>query len=267
MLSPFLWGIKREITGIDQILELFCGDLPIVTSNGKTFNPKLKIKMIKYILIVMLVMTTKHSFAQIPFEVLVGNKQTLYFAYIQKDLDSIGRWNIFSQGLYSVNYKDISLNSISIDNQLTYQLNNWLGISAGGSFDGVQFTPSLGLSLGYLSRKGDFSITAFPTIQLAKPMASELFTLINYSPKFNEKWGAFSQLIIGTNLGLQKEYPNQKREILNIFTRHNISNQLLRIGLNYKQKFQFGLGADFAQFGMNEGKFENFGIFLRYQLQ
>jgi hypothetical protein len=211
-------------------------------------------------------MATHNTFAQIPFEVMVGDKQTLYFAYIQKDLDSLGRWNIFSQGLYGVNYKDSTLNSISIDNQLTYQFNNWLGISAGGSFDGSQFNPSLGLSFSYLNKKGDFSISAFPMVQLAKPMALDFFALVNYSPQFTKKWGLFSQFIIGTNLGLQKEYPNQQREILNIFTRHNISNQLLRIGLNYKQKFQFGIGADLAQFGMNEGTFENFGIFLRYQL-
>lgn len=222
--------------------------------------------MKKSILIAMLAMATKYSFAQIPFEVMVGNKQTLYFAYIQKDLDSIGRWNIFSQGLYAVNYKNSSLNSISIDNQLTYQFNNWLGISAGGSFDGLQFVPSLGVSLSFLNKKGDFSISAFPMVQLAKPMALDFFALINYSPQFTKKWGLFSQLIIGTNLGLQKEYPNQKRAILNVFTRHTISNQLLRFGVNYKQKFQFGFGTDFAQFGMNEGNFENYGMFFRINI-
>ena len=218
------------------------------------------------LLTVILIMTIRHAYAQIPFEVMAGNKQTLYFAYVQKDIDSIGRWNIFSQGLYAVNYKNNAFNSISIDNQLTYQFTNWLGLSAGGSFDGVKFNPTLGLSLSYINNKGDFAITAFPTVQLTKPLTLDVFGLINYTPQFNKKWGLFSQFILGTNLGLQKEDPNQKREILNIFTRHNISNQLLRIGLNYKQRFQFGLGADFAQFGMNEGKFSNYGIFLRYQL-
>jgi hypothetical protein len=222
--------------------------------------------MKKYILLAILVMATRYSFAQIPFEVMVGNKQTLYFSYIQKDLDSLGRWNVFSQGLFAANYKDSTLNSISIDNQLTYQINNWLGISAGGSFDGLQFLPSLGLSLSYLNKKGDFTINAFPMVQLFKPRALDVFCLINYSPQFTKKWGLFSQFIVGTNLGLQKENPNEKRAILNIFTRHNISNQILRMGLNYKQKFQFGLGTDFAQFGMNEGAFENFGLFIRCQL-
>lgn len=223
--------------------------------------------MKKMILVAIFIMATQYSFAQIPFEVMVGNKQTQYFGYVQKVFDSVGRWNIFSQGLYGVNYIDSSLNSISISNQLTYQFNNWLGISAGASFDGLQFNPSLGLSLSYINKKGDFVITAFPTIQFAKPRALDLFALINYSPQFNKKWGLFLQLIAGTNFGLQKEYSNQKREVLNIFTRHNISNQLLRVGLNYKQKFQLGIGADFAQFGMNEGTFENFGVFLRYQIE
>lgn len=223
--------------------------------------------MKNYIFVAIFMMATKYSLAQTPFEVMVGNKQTLYFAYIQKDLDSLGRWNIFSQGLYAVNYKDVSLNSISIDNQLTYQLNNWFGISAGGSFDGLQFIPSLGLSFSYLNKKGDFSISAFPMVQMVKPTALDVFSLINYSPQISKKWGLFSQFIIGTNLGLQKENPNEKRAILNVFTRHNISNQLLRIGVNYKQKIQFGLGTDFAQFGKNEGTFENFGIFLRYQME
>lgn len=219
------------------------------------------------LLVVIFIMTAQHNFAQIPFEVMAGNKQTLYYAYIQKDLDSIGRWNIFSQSLYAIHYKDKTQNTISIEGQLTYQLNNWLGVSCGGGFDGTQFIPTLGLSLGYLNKKGDFSISAFPMVQLAKPIALDFFTLINYSPQVSKKWGLFSQLIAGTNLGLQNMYPNQQREILNIFTQHNISNQLLRIGLNYKQKFQFGLGADFSQFGTNTGTFENFGIFLRYQLE
>lgn len=212
-------------------------------------------------------MATRYSFAQMPFEVMAGNKQTLYYAYIQRDLDSVGRWNIFSQSLFAINYKNSTQNAISVEGQLTYQFNSWLGLSLGGGFDGQQFNPTLGLSLSYLNKKGDFSISAFPMVQLAKPIALDFFALINYSPQFNKKWGLFSQLIAGTNLDLQKEYPNQKREVLNIFTRHNISNQLLRIGLNYKQKFQFGLGTDFAQFGMNEGAFENFGVFLRYQIE
>ncbi|GAB4400896.1 MAG: hypothetical protein OHK0053_22990 [Microscillaceae bacterium] len=223
--------------------------------------------MKKYILVAIFIMVTKYTYAQIPLEVMVGNKQTQYFAFIQKDLDSVGRWNVFSQSLFTVNYQDSLQNSISIDGQLTYQFNTWLGISAGGSFDGQQFNPTLGLSLSYLNKKGNFSISAFPVVQLAKPIALDFFALINYVPQFNKNWGLFSQLIAGTNLGLQKEHPNQNREILSIFTRHNISSQLLRVGLNYKQKIQFGLGADLAQFGKNEGTFENFGIFLRYQLE
>ena len=224
--------------------------------------------MKKLIIVVILTIAAQKSFGQIPFEVMVGNKQTMYFGYIQKDLDSTGKWNIFSQGIFAVNYRDSSYNNISIDNQLTYQLNNWIGISAGGSFDGKKFIPSLGLSLSYINKKGDFFVTAFPTVQFDKLKTLDLFALINYSPQFNNKWGLFSQLIIGSNYGVQKEYPEQSRDVLGLFTHHNISNQLLRVGINYKQKFQVGVGADFAQFGIvSVPKFDNYGIFLRYQIE
>jgi len=212
-------------------------------------------------------MASRHLIAQIPFEIMVGNKQTQYFAYVNKDIDSAGRWNIFSQSIFAINHKDSTLHSISVDGQLTYMFNHWLGIAVGGAFDGIRFNPTVGLSLSYINRKGDFVVTAFPTVQLAKPVSLDFFALINYSPQFSYKWGIFSQFILGSNLGLQKAYPGQTREVLNFFTRHNGSTQLLRIGLNYKKKFQFGIGADLAQFGMNEGTFENFGIFLRYQLE
>jgi hypothetical protein len=211
-------------------------------------------------------MVTQHTFAQIPFEVMVGNNQTQYFAYVQKDIDSIGRWNVFSQSFYTVNYSNSSLNAISSDNQLTYQLNDWLGISAGGTFDGLKFNPTLGLSIGYMNKKGDLIISTFPTVQLSNPKTLDFFALINYSPKFNKNWGLFSQFILGTNVGLQKEFPTENREIWNLFTKHNLSNQLVRIGLSYKQKYQFGFGTDFAQFGMNEGSLVNIGCFFRLQL-
>lgn len=167
--------------------------------------------MKKLVFIAIFTMASHYLIAQIPFEVMVGNKQTQYFGYVQKDLDSIGRWNIFSQSIFAINHKDSTLNSISVDGQLTYMLNNWLGIAAGGAFDGNKFNPTIGLFLTYVNKKRDFVITAFPTLQMAKPIALDLFALINYSPQFNQKWGLFSQFIFGTNLGLQKEYPNQKR--------------------------------------------------------
>ncbi|MBU6340915.1 MAG: hypothetical protein KGS48_05415 [Bacteroidetes bacterium] len=223
--------------------------------------------MKKQLLGAIFAMVSLPAFAQIPFEVMVGNKQTQYFGYVQKDLDSVGRWNIFSQSIYAIQHKDKSLNSISIDGQLTCMLNNYIGIAAGGAFDGQQFNPTLGLSLTYVNDKRNFVITAFPTLQWAKPMALDLFALVNYTPQFNKNWGLFLQIILGTNLGLQKEQANQKREILNVFTRHNGSTQMVRLGLNFRQKFQFGLGADLAQFGMNEGMFENFGLFVRCQIE
>lgn len=215
----------------------------------------------------MMLFVASIGYAQIPFEVMIGDKQTQYFSYIQKDIDSAGRWNIFSQSLFTSHYKDRSLNSISMEGQLTYQVTPWLGISGGGAFDGLEFNPVLGLSLQYLNTRGDFYVNLFPLVQFAKPISADFFLLANYTPSFNKTWGLFSQLIASSNLGIQKEFPEQDRQLLNIFTRHNVSAQLLRIGLDYKRRFQFGFGLDLLHIGHGEGNLENAGIFLRYSIE
>jgi hypothetical protein len=82
----------------------------------------------------------------------------------------------------------------------------------------------------------------------------------------NDTWGIFSQLIFSTNLEMDKTATSPQRDIVGLFTAHQQSTQLLRVGLDYQQKFQFGLGTDFNQFFRNEGNFENYGLFLRLNL-
>lgn len=199
----------------------------------------------------MFVLLSQYAHAQIPFEVMVGHRQTQYYAFIQKNIDSSGQWNIFSQSFYSVHYTDVSLNAINIEGQITYQISDWFGISAGGGFDGNGFVPTIGLSVEYINEKQDFSATAFPTIQITKPLALDVFALINFSPQFSHQWGLFSQAILGANVG----------------TQYNSSLQWIRLGLNYERKFQFGLAADFIQIPQEQFFSDNFGFFLRYQIE
>jgi hypothetical protein len=90
--------------------------------------------MKKTILIAILLLATNQLFAQMVLETLVGNEQAHYINYFDKDLDSSGKWNFFNLNRFTVNYKDKTLNTVSIEGQLSYQLKPWLGISAGGGF-------------------------------------------------------------------------------------------------------------------------------------
>lgn len=218
------------------------------------------------IVIIASILISKLGFGQMPVETLIGNKQTHFISYWQKDIDSNGKFNFFSLSRFAIDHKEKAYNNFSIEGQMTYQVRNWLGLSAGGAYAGNNFVPTVGLSLRYANKKGDFYIQSFPTVNLDKIKSFNFFGIIGYTPKLSNNFGLFTQLIFSTNLQLDKTQMMPNREILGLFTGHNQSNQLLRIGLDYKEKFQFGFGADFNQFYKNQGDFSNIGVFVRMNL-
>lgn len=221
--------------------------------------------MRNYVFILM-TLISHFAVAQMPVETLVGDKQTHFISYWQKDIDSTSKFNFFSLSRFAIDNRDRAFNNFAIEGQLTYQIKDWLGISAGGAYAGNNFVPTVGLSLRYANKKGDFYIQSFPTVNLDKLKSVNFFGIVGYTPKISKKFGIFSQLIFATNLQLDKTDVMPKREILGLFTGHNQSTQLLRIGLDYKEKFQFGFGADFNQFYKNQGNFSNIGCFVRMNL-
>ena len=220
----------------------------------------------KKILVFVVLIMAQNAFGQIPVEILVGNKQTQFLNYWQKDIDSAKRFNFFSFTRFAIDHKDDAYNNFSIDGQLSYSLNNWLGLSLGGGYEGANFVPSIGLNLSYSNQKGDFFLETYPTLQLDKIKSLSLFGVAGYNPKFNSKWGLFSQLIFSANLQIDKTAMNPSRNILGLFTALQQSTELIRLGLDFKEKYQFGFGADLNQIYQNRADFENIGIFFRINL-
>jgi len=178
-------------------------------------------------------------------EVLAGNKQAHYINYFNKDLDSTAKWNFFNLNRFTVNYKDKALNNVSIEGQLTYQFKPWIGLSAGGGFYGELFVPTIGLSLSYMNKKEDFFIQMYPTIGFAEgQVAPSVLGIIGYSPKFSKNWGLSSQTIFSVD-------PVE-------------ASQIIRIGANYKDKVQFGIGIDMLQNFETKNLNYNLGPFIRF---
>jgi len=178
-------------------------------------------------------------------EVLAGNKQAHYINYFNKDLDSTAKWNFFNLNRFTVNYKDKALNNVSIEGQLTYQFKPWIGLSAGGGFYGVLFVPTIGLSLSYMNKKEDFFIQIYPTIGFAEgQVAPSVLGIIGYSPKFSKSWGLSSQIIFSAD-------PVE-------------ASQIIRMGANYKDMVQFGIGIDMLQNFETKNSNYNFGPFIRF---
>jgi hypothetical protein len=178
-------------------------------------------------------------------EVLAGNKQAHYINYFNKDLDSTAKWNLFNLNRFTVNYKDKALNNVSIEGQLTYQFKPWIGLSAGGGFYAELFVPTIGLSLSYMNKKEDFFIQMYPTIGFAEgQVAPSVLGIIGYSPKFSKSWGLSSQIIFSAD-------PVE-------------ASQIIRIGANYKDKVQFGIGIDMLQNFETKNLNYNLGPFIRF---
>jgi hypothetical protein len=198
-----------------------------------------------FLLMTIFLVVSVSTRAQIVLEALAGNQQAHYINYIDKDLDSTAKWNIFNLNRFTVNYKDKVLNTVSIEGQLTYQFKPWIGVSAGGGFYGELFVPTIGLSLSYMNKKEDFFIQMYPTSGFAKgQVAPSVLGIIGYSPKFSKNWGLSSQIIFSAD-------PVE-------------ASQIIRIGANYKDKVQFGIGIDMLQNFETKNLNYNLGPFIRF---
>jgi hypothetical protein len=201
--------------------------------------------MRKFFLMTIFLMVCLSIRAQNVLEVLAGNQQAHYINYFDKDLDSTAKWNFFNLNRFTVNYKDKALNNVSIEGQLTYQFKPWVGLSAGGGFFGELFVPTIGLSLSYMNKKEDFFIQIYPTIGFAEgQVAPSVLGIIGYSPKFSKSWGLSSQIIFSAD-------PVE-------------ASQIIRMGANYKDMVQFGIGIDMLQNFETKNSNYNFGPFIRF---
>ena len=201
--------------------------------------------MKKTILVAILLLVTSHICAQGVLEILGGNKHAHYISYFDKDLDSSAKWNFFNLNRFTVNYEDKALNTVSIEGQLTYQLKPWLGISAGGGFYGELFVPAIGLSLSYMNKKEDFFFQLYPTVVFVEgQLAPSVLGLIIGTPKFSKNWGLTSQILISAD-------PFE-------------AAQIVRIGADYQEKIQFGIGVDMTQNFESKNLNFNFGPFVRF---
>lgn len=196
---------------------------------------------------------SKELKAQIPVEVLVGNNQVQHEFFFFKDLDSEHKFNLFSMARFAVDYESNDLNSSFVSSQLTYNFNESWGVSSGGLFVENLFSPILALSYVYFNEKGDLFVNLFPTAIYNEGVDFELFGLFFYTPKLTEKFSLFSQVIFGTTVNAK-------------FNEHLFSYQQIRIGLGYKDKFQFGLGLDQNFLGSDFISANNIGIFIRKEL-
>nr|WP_315026455.1 hypothetical protein [uncultured Chryseobacterium sp.] len=200
--------------------------------------------MKKYIFI-LIILFPFHGIAQISIQAYGGNKETEILGIYNKDFKN--KWNYFASGTISYDY-----NTKKISPELYQNINygvgeNW-GVSAGVHISDKDIMPSVGMAYGKESE--NFGISFFPAFTYSTDMKAfglGLYTLLEYTPKINEKLNFYSMLIVESDFS---------------FKEHQSSSQVVRLGIENKKKMQFGIGSNISQTGSSFETDVNFGVFI-----
>lgn len=202
--------------------------------------------------LVLLPFVYHYCIAQIPVQVFGGNKAIEYNFLWYKDIDNKGKVNLFNFTFFTIDYQDLSRNTYEIYQVATYNFTKNWGLASGGRFTSGQFVPQIAIS--YQLEANDLYLNIFPTVQYLsnqQQVGYSLFGLLFYKPKINDNWKMFNQLAF-------EPLFNSKE--------HIYSYQQIRIGLGYKESFQFGIGVNLEQIGITNSTSSNLGFFIRKEL-
>jgi hypothetical protein len=184
-----------------------------------------------------------------PVEVMVGDRGLNFQMSTSKQFSSESKFGFFNVTSFFADYKNaVSKNEIFSQSLLTLKV--WKKLSAVSGFSINHFTgfkPTAGLQFVHADRK--FLVVIQPQMGLTETHHFENFSLIEFKPKINEKWGIYTRL-----QGVIDYTPSLKT--------HNRSYVYLRAGASYKN-YQFGLGSNFDFYGPAKHNQNNFGVFAR----
>lgn len=190
-----------------------------------------------------------HPAPPMPVEVLVGDRGLNFQMNTTKQFSPKSRFGFFNVTAFFADYKNVvAKNEIFSQSLLTAKVWKKLSAVAGFSINHfVGFKPTAGLQFVHADRK--FLVVIQPQIGLTETNHFENFSLFEFKPKINEKWGVYTRL-----QGVIDYTPSLKS--------HNRSYVYLRAGTSYKN-YQFGLGSNFDFYGPTKHNENNYGVFVR----
>ncbi|WP_431610724.1 hypothetical protein [Chryseobacterium sp. 'Rf worker isolate 10'] len=195
-----------------------------------------------FLLILLLPFCVK---SQISVQAYGGNKETELLGIYNKDFS--GKWNYFASGTISYDYNSKKITPELYQN-INYGIIKNLGVSAGVHISDKDVMPSVGLAYG---KENDvFAINVFPAFTYsmdAKEFGLGLYTLLEFTPRINDRLNLYSMLIVESDFS---------------FKEHQSSSQVIRLGIENKKKMQFGIGSNISQAGSSFDTDVNFGVFI-----
>jgi hypothetical protein len=205
--------------------------------------------VLKSVLVALFIVRSSYSFSQpIPVELMAGNKYTSVDVSFSKSFVQDSKLGFFHMNTLQADYNNKYNNSFAVLDLLTYELVKNLKI-AGGAFYGIPgFNTTTGLQYNYVSKNVFFLFA--PRINITDVPSYDFMTILQYKSDLTQKMKLFTRI-----------------KLLNLFDAegHIKSYQWLRMGLE-RNGTQFGLAADFDEYGPHPDVQYNVGLFIRREI-
>lgn len=189
--------------------------------------------------------------AQVVGELYASKNYINHEVWWSKSFSDSSRFSFFSFNRFRINYEHPENSQFLNYSTLNYSFGKNLGVSGGGFLTQYGFSPIVALNFFHFSET--WMIGLFPGVEIKDQPNADIFAFVQFRPMLNDRVRVFSQIIASSNFS---------------FKQHNISEQSVRLGLDYKS-FQLGYGFDLGQFTLQEGLTlttvwtDSHGIFVR----
>jgi len=198
----------------------------------------------------LILIGTNNSFSQpIPVEFMMGYRYSTVNLVLSKPFTETSKLGFFHLNTLTVNYNDKNKNDLALQNLVFYEFLKNFRIT-GGAFYSTKPGYSATVGLQYINPGKKWFILISPRVSIEGDPSFNLFSIVRYKTDITSKTRLYTSL-----------------QALNIFDckSHIKSYQWLRIGLEIKGT-QFGLSANFDEFGPNPELESSLGLFIRREI-
>lgn len=195
-----------------------------------------------YLILAFIVLGYRPCFGQ-SLEIMAGHERIFADAQWLKFMDTKKHWSVFSRTRATLDYDNQS--NLFSGAYLNYTFDTGLGGSLVGKIGNNGGGADAGIHI--FKAKSNWMLFGLASIGLKNQLEYSWFSIFRFTPSMNERWKFYSSL-----------------ELFNLFGKesHLLSVQRLRLGFDYQQ-FQFGIAANFTEFGKDWTSQSNIGGFIR----
>jgi hypothetical protein len=184
----------------------------------------------------------------IPVEVMVGDKYGSVNVVFNKSFTQTSRLGFFHMNTVQFDYNEKAKNSFILQDLATVETFKNLKVTGGVAYSKAGLSPTAGLQYSFAGKK--FFFLFAPRVNIEADPSYDIMTILQLKTGLNEKIKFVGRI-----------------QMLNLFDKTgNIkSYQWLRLGIEMKG-IQFGLAANFDEFGPSPSVEMNTGLFIRKDL-